>query len=95
MMIIEDMIITQQIEFEHRVFSCVHFLCSFSLPAHLPAADHVMHPRPIRDARVWSDREEQLCLPDMTFVHFRFDNSAELPLSTRHFVVDEDDDGGQ
>ena len=34
----------------------------------------------------------QVCLPDMTFVHFRFDDSAELSLSTRHFVVDENDE---
>ena len=34
----------------------------------------------------------QVCLSDMTFVHFRFDDSAELPLSTGHFVIDEDDE---
>ena len=47
MMITEDIIIRQQIEFENIVFSGVHFLCCFSLPVHLPASDHVMHPRPI------------------------------------------------
>ena len=65
MMITEDIMIRQQIDFDYGVFSGVHFLCSFSLPVHLPAADHVMHPRPIQDARAWSDREEQ-------FFHLRF-----------------------
>ena len=34
----------------------------------------------------------QVCLPDMTIVHFRLDDTAEFPLSAWHFVIHKDDE---
>ena len=33
----------------------------------------------------------QVCLPDMTIIHFRFDDATEFPLSAWHFVIHKDD----
>ena len=33
----------------------------------------------------------QVCLSDMTIVHFRFDDTTEFPLPAWHFVIHQDD----